>query len=468
MPGKISLQFKFGLSYILVILAVLLLLNTYPLLVSQNLVFRTKQTAMVGSVKIAEAALSGLADLTEDNVAQAMSAVEETGVSRVLVTDTAGRILYDTREGDNARGLYAFYTEIAQALRGNDTFYCRYDGEAFLSRGASPVVYHNQIVGAVYAYEYDTVQAELLRSFQTNIMRISLLVALFVLFLSALLSRMFTRRISDLLQAIRQVREGAYSHRAKVTGSDEIAQLAAEFNSLTDRLQRTESARRQFVSDASHELKTPLTSISGYAELIETGIAKPADVPEFGRKIHVEASRMIQLVNDILQLSHLDSVSETHAQPDMEAVDLLDVAKDCVERQKLNAQRSFISLTYLGESARVLGNRDQLDELCQNLCDNAIRYNRPGGKVQLITSCTRDGHCTLTVKDNGIGIPKDAQSSVFERFYRVDKSRSKATGGTGLGLAIVKHIARIHNARIKLESEVNVGTTITVVFETAH
>ena len=190
--------------------------------------------------------------------------------------------------------------------------------------------------------------------------------------------------------------------------------------------------RQDFTANVSHELKTPLISISGYAELIETGIAKPADVPEFGRKIHVEASRMIQLVNDILQLSHLDSVSETHAQPDMETVDLLDVAKDCVERQKLNAQRSFISLTYLGESARVLGNRDQLDELCQNLCDNAIRYNRPGGKVQLITSCTRDGHCTLTVKDNGIGIPKDAQSSVFERFYRVDKSRSKATGGTGL------------------------------------
>ena len=237
-----------------------------------------------------------------------------------------------------------------------------------------------------------------------------------------------------------------------------------------DRILRenNEKMRQDFTANVSHELKTPLTSISGYAELIETSIAKPEDVPGFAQKIHGEASRMIQLVNDILQLSHLDSVSETHAQPDMETVDLLDVAKDCVERQKLNAQRSFISLTYLGESARVLGNRDQLDELCQNLCDNAIRYNRPGGKVQLITSCTRDGHCTLTVKDNGIGIPKDAQSSVFERFYRVDKSRSKATGGTGLGLAIVKHIARIHNARIKLESEVNVGTTITVVFETAH
>ena len=151
----------------------------------------------------------------------------------------------------------------------------------------------------------------------------------------------------------------------------------------------------------------------------------------------------------------------------METVDLLDVAKDCVERQKLNAQRSFISLTYLGESARVLGNRDQLDELCQNLCDNAIRYNRPGGKVQIITTCNRDGHCSLTVTDNGIGIPREAQASVFERFYRVDKSRSKATGGTGLGLAIVKHIARIHNARIKLESQVDVGTTITVTFPTA-
>ena len=177
---------------------------------------------------------------------------------------------------------------------------------------------------------------------------------------------------------------------------------------------------------------------------------------------------MIQLVNDILQLSNLDNVSEAGTPLTMETVDLLEVARECVERQKVNAKRSFISLTYLGESAPVLGSRSLLDELCQNLCDNAIRYNRPGGKVQIITACTRDGHCSLTVKDNGIGIPKEAQSSVFERFYRVDKSRSKATGGTGLGLAIVKHIARIHNARIKLESEIGEGTTITVLFETAH
>lgn len=238
----------------------------------------------------------------------------------------------------------------------------------------------------------------------------------------------------------------------------------------SDRLLRenNEKMRQEFTANVSHELKTPLTSISGYAELIETGIAKPEDVAGFGHKIHVEATRMIQLVNDILQLSHLDNVSETGNEPVMETVDLLDVAKECVERQKVNAKRSYISLTYLGESSPVLGSRSLLDELCQNLCDNAIRYNRPGGKVQIITACSRDGHCTLTVKDNGIGIPKEAQSSVFERFYRVDKSRSKATGGTGLGLAIVKHIARIHNAKIKLESEVDEGTTITILFETAH
>ena len=237
----------------------------------------------------------------------------------------------------------------------------------------------------------------------------------------------------------------------------------------SDRILResNEKMRQEFTANVSHELKTPLTSISGYAELIETGIAKPEDVPDFGRKIHSEATRMIQLVNDILQLSKLDTVSETGDTPVMETVDLLEVTKECVERQKLNARRAYISLTYLGESAPVLGSRALLDELCQNLCDNAIRYNRPGGKVQIITTCNRDGHCSLTVADNGIGIPREAQASVFERFYRVDKSRSKATGGTGLGLAIVKHIARIHNARIKLESQVDVGTTITVTFPTA-
>ncbi len=229
-----------------------------------------------------------------------------------------------------------------------------------------------------------------------------------------------------------------------------------------------EKLRQEFTANVSHELKTPLTSISGYAELIETGLAKPEDIPLFGQKIHTEASRMIVLVNDILELSHLDSLDAAKETQHKETVDLLDVVRDCAERQKVNAKHAYVALSYLGESAPVPGSRSLLDELCQNLCDNAIRYNRPGGKVQLLTGCTRDGHAYLTVKDTGIGIPKEAQGRVFERFYRVDKSRSKATGGTGLGLAIVKHIVRIHDARITLESQPGQGTAVTVLFETAH
>ncbi len=277
--------------------------------------------------------------------------------------------------------------------------------------------------------------------------------------LSTLLTRALVQPVLTMTEDLDHIQENVpYKELIPFAESIHLDRILRENN---------EKMRQEFTANVSHELKTPLTSISGYAELIETGIAKPADIPDFGHKIHIEAARMIQLVNDILQLSNLDNISEIKNTPNAETVDLLDVTRECVERQKLNARNAYVTLTYIGENAPVLGNRSMLDELCQNLCDNAVRYNRPGGKVQLITSCTRDGHSTLTVKDNGIGIPRDAQTSVFERFYRVDKSRSKATGGTGLGLAIVKHIAAIHNARIKLESEVDVGTTITVTFPTA-
>ena len=308
LKGKASLQIKFGLSYILIIVVVLVILNTYPLLASENLVFRTKETSVSASVKMVESALSGLDRLTEESVRQALDGLEETGVSRILVTDTAGRVLYDTRETESAVGSYAFYTEIEQALEGYDAFSSRYDGAAFLSRGASPVVYRNETIGAVCAYEYDTVQAGMLRNFQSTLMKISAAVAALVMALSYLLSRMLTRRISDLLQAIRKVREGAYSHRAAVRGSDEIAQIATEFNSLTDRLQTTESARRRFVSDASHELKTPLAGIRLMTDsILQTEDMPPEMTREFVTDIEREADRLSRITEDLLRLTRLDS-----------------------------------------------------------------------------------------------------------------------------------------------------------------
>ena len=303
-----SLQFKFGLSYILIIAGVLLLLNTYPLRVSQDLVFRSKATTLQSSVSVMVYSLSGLDRLTEENVSQAMAVVEETGLSRILVTDSAGKVLYDTRETNDALGEYSFYTEIVQALLGNDVFSSSYRDGAFRSRAASPVLYQNQIIGAVYAYEYDTEQAALLEGLQSNLLRLSAGIAVVVLCLSGLLSRALTRKIGQLLTAIREVREGAYSHRAEVPGRDEIAQLAQEFNSLTDRLQPTENARRRFVSDASHELKTPLAAIRLLTDsILQTENIDRETAREFVTDIGQEAERLSRITEDLLRLTRLDS-----------------------------------------------------------------------------------------------------------------------------------------------------------------
>ena len=236
-----------------------------------------------------------------------------------------------------------------------------------------------------------------------------------------------------------------------------------------DRILRenNEKMRQDFTANVSHELKTPLTSISGYAELIETGMAKPEDIPTFATRIHKEAQRMIALVSDILQLSELDSNQASHsreAAAEAVPVDLTALVKETAQNMTVNARRAYVTLQYDARPATVQGCRDQLSELTQNLCDNAIRYNRPGGHVELRCGVGSDGCPYFEVEDNGIGIPQDSQTRVFERFYRVDKSRSKATGGTGLGLAIVKHIALLHDARIDLQSQVGTGTTIRVTF----
>ena len=227
-----------------------------------------------------------------------------------------------------------------------------------------------------------------------------------------------------------------------------------------------EAMRREFTANVSHELKTPLTSISGFAEMIESGMVKPEDVQTFARRIHREAKRMIALVADILQLSELDSMQEEDKRKDFvpEPVDLAGLVQDLSANMTINASKTYVTLDCSAQPATVMGSSDLLSELATNLCDNAIRYNRPGGHVQLSCGTDADGCPWLCVEDNGIGIPKESQTRVFERFYRVDKSRSKATGGTGLGLAIVKHIAMLHGARIDLKSQVGTGTTIRVTF----
>lgn len=218
--------------------------------------------------------------------------------------------------------------------------------------------------------------------------------------------------------------------------------------------------RQEFTANVSHELKTPLTAISGYAELIGNGMTGKEDTIRFSNEIHSNANRLLSLINDIIKLSELD---EADHQMEMERIDLYKLAENCVQMMQVTAEKQGIRLILQGESTMAMANKGLMDEVFYNLCSNAIRYNKPGGSVT-VTVGTKDERPFLSVADTGIGIPKECQERVFERFYRVDKSRSKSTGGTGLGLAIVKHIVAQHNAALHLDSELGEGTTIEIVF----
>lgn len=243
-----------------------------------------------------------------------------------------------------------------------------------------------------------------------------------------------------------------YSHR-KIVGAVLLRM------DVTERGQR-ERLRQEFSANISHELKTPLTSISGFAELMAQGTVPPDKVAEFSADIHREAQRLIDLVNDIIKLSKLD---ENAIEPEREDVDLLELAEDVSDSLRTMAERLGVTIRISGAHETVRGVWQLLNEMVFNLCDNAIKYNRRGGEVVIWVDET-EGRPRLGVSDTGIGIPQDEQSRVFERFYRVDKSHSKRIGGTGLGLSIVKHGAQFHNAQISLESEPGKGTTVTLTF----
>ena len=221
-----------------------------------------------------------------------------------------------------------------------------------------------------------------------------------------------------------------------------------------------EQMRREFTSNVSHELKTPLTSISGFAEMMMNGNMSKAEVMDFSKSIYDEAQRLISLVLDILKISELDEKSSDYV---FEDVDLLSLSEDIGKRLEPEASKRNIKIYVDGTSVKINGVKKVLDEIIYNLCDNAIKYNVENGKVDIMIEST-EKTAKVTVKDTGIGIPKMYQDRIFERFYRIDKARSKAIGGTGLGLSIVKHGAKIHNANIDLQSDVNVGTTVKIEF----
>lgn len=281
-------------------------------------------------------------------------------------------------------------------------------------------------------------------------------IAVIIVIVCAVLAHYLT---IDLVKPIERMAE----HLDTTRSSDVYKELVPILEAIKENHQKAISnakMRQEFTANVSHELKTPLTAISGYAELIENGMAAEDDVVRFSGEIRKNANRLLMLINDTIKLSELDDMASNDV---MEDIDLNQFVNGCRGTLNVNADKHGIKIYFTGNECIVKANKNMMEEILYNLCDNAIRYNNEGGSVYVSVYEEKDRK-VLSVKDTGIGIPKEHQERIFERFYRVDKSRSKSTGGTGLGLAIVKHMVARQGAKLELESETGKGTEIRVVF----
>ncbi|MFR2021597.1 MAG: ATP-binding protein, partial [Christensenellales bacterium] len=370
---------------------------------------------------------------------------------RVTLVHADGTVYYDNFADPNAMDNHANRPEIRQALENGSGSDIRNSSTVDQSAFYYAVRLKNGDVMRL-AQEASNIWSVYFRS-----MPLIMLLAAGMACVSLYLAHLLTAR---LVQPI----ERMTAHLNNVSGVARYPELEPFMDMIEqqhEEILRSANMRVEFTANVSHELKTPLTSISGYAELIESGMAQGEQAKTFAAEIHKSANRLLTLINDIIRSSQMDA-----PMPDLksELVDLAQIATNTFEQLEMSARKADVTLQLDPKPAMVEADRQMLYEVIYNLCDNAIRYNVHGGSVKLEVRPIRD-KVIVCVQDTGIGISPENQEHVFERFYRVDKSRSKATGGTGLGLAIVKHIAVKHNAQIELESELGRGTKISVIFE---
>ena len=375
---------------------------------------------------------------------------EENQEIRITLIDNHGMVLADSTadaakmqyHGDREEVIEAFEKGSGEAVRNSDT----------LKRASYYVAVrmNDELVFRVSKF------GSSLCGILLNVLPFIVIIVLALWLVCMALAKVLTDK---LLRPIREIAEN-FGNKKTLDTYEELRPLVETIQNQHADILESAQMRQEFTANVSHELKTPLASISGYSELIEAGMVNEKDARRFAAEIHKSANRLLSLINDILELSKLDTLSE---EMQIESVGLYDLAKACAHMLELNAAKRGVIIRVEGEEAYVHGSKRMLEEVVYNLCDNAIRYNKENGRVVLCVTNKADT-VVLQVKDTGIGIPKEHQGRIFERFYRVDKSRSKSTGGTGLGLAIVKHIAAIHGAVIELESEEDKGTCITLTF----
>lgn len=365
---------------------------------------------------------------------------------RITWIDDTGAVLFDSYTHDSDLGNHGDRPEVKQAKRKGEGFCIRksrtMDRNLFFyarRSGDGKVIRIAKETGSIW-----------------NVYRSTLPVTLCVVIFSFLFSLWLARYLTKLFIKPMEQMAADMDYLEEVPTYPEIMPLIEQIRSQHQEMIQAARVKEEFTANVSHELKTPLTSISGYSELIASGMASKKEGRHFAEEIHRNAQRLLTLINDILQLSELDALPEHRS--NFVSVDLYETAARCMDVLQPVAEKQQVQLSLKGASLQIQADPELVEELIYNLCDNALRYNRPGGHVW-ITVTDR-----LIVQDDGIGIPKKFQKRIFERFFRVDKSRSKKTGGTGLGLAIVKHIAEAHDAVVFLDSDEGIGTTISVSF----
>jgi len=455
-----SLQLRYAAAYLVVTVLVLLLLNTYPLHFSQDMVFRSKEASVVSKAEMVASAMAGLDRLTNDGVEQVVKLLQDVSISRIIVTDDAGLSLYDSANIDNTEGRYVVYPEIAEALGGNDVFHCSASPTEIESVAALPVIYRRMAIGCVYVVETDTEQAAFLLGIQRNMRNITTVILLAVLLVCAVSVLLFSRRMSRILDAIRVVREGNYNYKLETRASDELGIVAEEFNALTERIQTTETMRRQFVSDASHELKTPLAAITLMTDSVLQNEMDKDTILEFVGDIGMEANRLSRMTEKLLQLSRLENVKESS----LELVDLSATVEKVFRILWPLAQERDITLSnHMEDGCTVLAREDDIYEIVFNVAENGIKYNSDGGTLEILLY-RKDNIVTMIFNDDGVGIPRDEMPRIFERFYRVDKARSREAGGSGIGLAIVHDMVVKYGGTISVAARRTGGTRFTITF----
>lgn len=369
---------------------------------------------------------------------------------RITLIQQNGNVQYDSIADEKEMGNHKDRPEIKKALKKGKGTSVRWSNTSSLHT----LYYAEQLEnGDILRVGKDS---ENVFQIMKNTAILVMVVSLSILLLCGILSHFLTKRLLSPIEKLASHLDGENMDNVY----DEITPFLQTIKEQHITLLDNAKMRQEFTANVSHELKTPLTAISGYAELIGSGMADERDTRRFANEIHSSSNRLLILINDILKLSELD---DGGLEFDFEQIDLYQAAQKCLDMMDVQAAKQGISLSLQGESCMVYANPNLLDELLYNLCSNAVRYNNHNGTV-IVTVSPEKERVLLSVKDTGIGISEEHQKRVFERFYRVDKSRSKQSGGTGLGLAIVKHIVAQHGAEIVLKSEVEKGTEVKVLF----